>query len=195
LAKNRFKELWKRSIVVKQVFAFLLVFLMVFSVLSIFLGLISAQAGQGEGEISVTLTPLLDKYGYPAVNADGTFYNQDKFELSYTIKLNAEVTFEKVEVHYDTLAFNMFDHSNFGSETGFCSFEVLPSASAGTYDFSFNAHGSRFSVSENTTTPVTVETAWSVQVVAYDPHFTVALTYTIPTGSGSSYDKPFALIV
>jgi hypothetical protein len=196
LNKHRFKGLWKRRIVAKQVWAFLLVFLMVFSGLSVFLGLISAQTGQGEGEISIELVPLLDKYGYPAVNADGTFYPNDKFELSYTIKLAAEVTFEKVEVHYDTLAFNMFDRSNFRSETGFCSFEVLPSATAaGTYDFSFNVHGSRFSVSENTTTPVTVETAWRVQVVEYDPHFTVALTYTIPTGSGSSYDKPFALIV
>jgi hypothetical protein len=29
----------------------------------------------------------------------------------------------------------------------------------------------------------------------YDPHFTVTLAYTIPSGNGSSYDKPFALVV
>jgi hypothetical protein len=34
-----------------------------------------------------------------------------------------------------------------------------------------------------------------VEVVKYDPHFTLALAYTIPGSSGgSSYDKPFAMI-
>ena len=170
---------------------------MFLSGVSVFSGLLSAQiSGQGEGEISVSLAPLLDKYGYPAINADGTFYPNDKFELSYNTKLAADVAFEKVDVRYDSSAFNMFDcSSDFGSETGFCSFEVLPSTSAGTYTFHFNAHGSRFSVAENTTTPVTVEAVWRVQIVAYDPHFTVELVYTVPTGSGSSYTKPFALII
>jgi hypothetical protein len=195
LDKNKL-ELWKCRVVARQVLAFLLIFLVVLSGLSVFSGLLSAQAGHGEGEISVSLVPLLDKYGQPAINEDGTFYPNDKFELSYNTKLAADVAFEKVEVSYDSSAFNMFDSSNsFGSETGFCSFEVLPSASAGTYTFYFTAQGSRFSASENTTTPVSVEAVWAVQVVAYDPHFTVALAYTIPTGSGSSYDKPFALII
>jgi len=195
LDKNKFGELWKCRVVARQVLAFLLVFLVVLSGLSVFLGLLSAQAGLGEGEISVDLAPLLDKYGQPAVNADGTFYPNDKFELSYNTKLAADVTFEKVEVSYDSSVFNMFDSSNFGSETGFCSFEVLASVSAGTYTFHFDAHGSRFSVAENATIPVVVEKVFTVQVVAYDPHFTVELVYTVPTGGGSSYTKPFALII
>jgi len=195
LDTNRFKGLWKKSVVTKRVLAFFMVFLVVFSVLPVFCGLIVAQAGQGAGEISVTLTPLLDKYGHSAINSDGTFYPNDRFELSYNTKLATDVTFEKVEISYDTLVFNLFDSKDLGSKTGFGSFEVLPFASAGTYEFSFNARGSRFSVSENTTRPVTVEAVWRVQVVAYDPHFTVTLAYTIPSGSGSSYDKPFVFIV
>jgi hypothetical protein len=53
------------------------------AVLPVFwVGLTSAQVGSGEGEVRVSLVVLLDKYGYPAVNADGTFYPCDKFELS-----------------------------------------------------------------------------------------------------------------
>jgi hypothetical protein len=144
----------------------------------------------------VSLVPLLDKYGQPAVNADGTFYPNDKFELSYSAVFVAGVVFEHVAVSYDSLVFNLFDcSSDFGAEVGWGFFEVLPSASVGVYDFCFSAWGSRFSASDNTTKPVVVETVFSVQVVEYDPHFTVALTYTIPTGSGSSYEKPFALII
>ncbi|MDR2202804.1 MAG: hypothetical protein LBE76_00555 [Nitrososphaerota archaeon] len=166
--KFTFKGLWKRRIVAKQVLFLLLIFLMFFSGLSVFLGLLSAQAGQGEGEISVSLVHLLDKYGYPAINADGTFYPNDKFELSYDTKLAVDVAFEKVDVSYDSSVFSMFDcSSNFGLETGFCSFEVLPSTSAGTYTFHFTAQGNRFFASENTTILVTVEAEWVVQVVAY----------------------------
>jgi hypothetical protein len=194
--KNKLKELlWKRRLVVKQFLAFLVVLSLV--VVPVFLlGLTSAQTVQSEGEVRVSLEPLLDKYGYPAVNADGTFYPNDQFKLSYSVMFAVDVDFERVEVSYDSLAFNLFDcSSNFGAEIGWGFFEVLPSASAGAYSFCFSAYGSRFSASENTTTPVVVETVFSVQVVEYDPHFTVALTYTVPTGSGSSFDKPFALII
>ncbi|MCL2359997.1 MAG: hypothetical protein FWC74_09645 [Candidatus Bathyarchaeota archaeon] len=198
--KNKLKALlWKWHFGVKQVLSVLLVFLVVLSVVVLpvcLLGLTSAQVGMGNGEVGVSLVPLLDKYGQPAVNADGTFYPNDKFELSYSAAFVSGVVFEKVEVSYDSLTFNLFDcSSDFGSEVGFGLFEVLPSAPAGTYSFYFTAWGSRFSVSENTTISVVVESVFSVQVVEYDPHFTVALTYTVPTGSGSSYDKPFALII
>ncbi|MDR0460627.1 MAG: hypothetical protein LBH62_04220 [Nitrososphaerota archaeon] len=196
--KNKLKGLWKRRLVTKQVLSVLLTFLVVLSVVVpvCLLGLTSAQVGSGEGEVRVSLVPLLDKYGQPAVNADGTFYPTDKFELSYSAVFVAGVVFEHVAVSYDSLVFNLFDcSSDFGAEVGWGFFEVFPSASAGTYDFCFSAWGSRFSVSENTTTPVVVESVFNVQVVEYDPHFTVALTYTVPTGSGSSYEKPFALII
>jgi hypothetical protein len=192
-------ELWKRRFVAKQLLVLFLSFLAILSVVVLpvcLLGLTSAQTVQGVGEVGVSLVPLLDKYGYPAVNADGTFYPNDKFELSYSVTFVSGVVFEKVEVSYDSLVFNMFDcSSNFGSEAGFGFFEVLPSASSGTSSFCFSAWGSRFSASENASIPVVVESVFSVEVVEYDPHFTVALTYTVPVGSGSSYDKPFVLII
>ncbi|MCL2173253.1 MAG: hypothetical protein FWB84_06410 [Candidatus Bathyarchaeota archaeon] len=197
--KNKLKALlWKRRLVAKQISALLLSFLVVLSVgLPVcLLGLTSAQVGSGEGEVGVSLVPLLDKYGQPAVNADGTFYPNDKFELSYSAAFVSGVVFEKVEVSYDSLVFNLFDcSSDFGAEVGWGSFEVFPSAPAGVYSFCFSAWGSRFSASDNTTTSVVVESVFSVEVVEYDPHFTVALTYTVPAGSGSSYDKPFAIII
>ncbi|MDR2720431.1 MAG: hypothetical protein LBC03_06490, partial [Nitrososphaerota archaeon] len=175
-------ELWKRRFVAKQLLVLFLSFLAILSVVVLpvcLLGLTSAQTVQGEGEVRVSLVPLLDKYGYPAVNADGTFYPNDKFELSYSAAFVSGVVFEHVDVSYDSLAFNLFDCSgDFGSEVGFGFFLFLSSASAGTYDFCFSAWGSRFSASDNTTTSVVVETVFSVQVVEYDPHFTVALTYT-----------------
>jgi hypothetical protein len=51
LNKHRFEGVWKRRIDVKRVLSFLLVFLVILSGLSVFLGLISAQAGQGEGKL------------------------------------------------------------------------------------------------------------------------------------------------
>jgi hypothetical protein len=196
---SKAKLLWQQRKVTKQVLAFLLIgFLVTLSGLTVFLGVLSAQTRQDEGEIHVALTPLLDKYGQPAINADGTFYPNDKFALAYntTFTTTADTNFEKVEINYDTLAFNMFDSSsNFSSESGFGFFEISPTTVAGTYSFHFTARCSCFSASDNTTTSVTVETVFTVQVVEYDPHFSVELAYTIPTGSGSSYDKPFALII
>ncbi|MDR2203195.1 MAG: hypothetical protein LBE76_02630, partial [Nitrososphaerota archaeon] len=190
--KDKLGGVWKWCVVAKQVFALLLVFLMV---LSVFSGLIVAQTGQGESEISFDLTPLLDKYGYPAINADGTFYPNDKFEVAYSVWFVGEVVFESVEVCYDLSVFNMFDSSNLRSEAGFCFFDVLPSAVAGTYPFYFSAVGSCFSASENATISVVVDAVLSVQIVEYDPHFTATLAYTIPSGNGSSYDNPFAFVV
>ena len=198
--KNRLKELlWKRRLVVKQILVLLLSFLVVLSVgLPVcLLGLTSAQTVQGEGEVRVNLVSLLDKYGYPAVNADGTFYPNDKFELSYSAAFaDRAVVFETVEVSYDSLVFDMFDCSgDFGSEVGWGFFEILPSTSAGIHNFYFRVLGSRFSASENVTISVVMETVFSVEVVLYEPHFTVVLVYTVPVGSGSSYDHPFAFIV
>jgi len=158
--------------------------------------LTAQSVAQSDQKINLTITiePLLDKYAKPAINDDGTFYPNDKFELYYIVTLAVGVDFENVEISYDSLAFDMFD-SSFGSESGWGFFEVLSSATAGVYPFYFNAFGSCFSEVENNTIPVIAETVLRVQIVEYDPHFAVELAYTIPSGSGSSYDKPFVFIV
>jgi len=155
------------------------------------------------GDVFLGVEPLLDKYGYVSINEDGTFYPNDRFELTYSTELTSEANFEKIEIHYDRSVFNMFSNSStFGVEgVGGGSFEVLSSASAGLYFFVVEVWGNR-----SNTTPtnddfgsesyVIAEATLSVRVVAYDPYFTVALSYTVPTGNGSSsYEKPFALIV
>ena len=151
----------------------------------------------GGGGVFLGVEPLLDKYGYVSVNEDGTFYPNDCFEITYSTELTSEVDFEKIELHYDRSAFSMFS-DNFGvAGVGGGCFEVLSSASAGVYFFVVEVWGNR-SIDDGSGSEcyVLAEVSLSVVVVEYDPHFTVVLTYTVPTGNGSSsYEKPFAIIV
>ena len=169
-----------------------------FSVFGGFLGLLTAQTGQNT--VNLTIEPLLDRYGVPAINEDSTFYPNDRFEITYNTELTGGVNFEKIEIHYDSTVFDMFSNSNaFGVEgVGGGCFEVLSSAPAGVYSFVVEVWGNQ-SINSNgsgSESYVMAEASLSVVVVEYDPHFTVVLTYTVPTGNGSSsYEKPFALIV
>ncbi|MCL2477780.1 hypothetical protein, partial [Candidatus Bathycorpusculum sp.] len=192
------KGSWKRKIVVKQSLAFLLIFLAGLSVFGGFLGLLTAQTGQNT--VNLTIEPLLDRYGMYAINEDSTFYPNDRFKITYSTELTSEVNFEKIEIHYDRSVFNMFSNSNaFGVEgVGVGGFEVLSSASAGVYFFVVEVWGNRSTADDvsGSESYVMAEVSLSVVVVEYDPHFTVVLTYTVPTGNGSSsYEKPFAIIV
>lgn len=98
-----------------------------------------------QGKINVTISgfgPLLDKYGKPSMNPDGTFYPNDKFAVSYSTDVAETVAFEGVEAAYNNSAFNMFSNTNWGSKSGSGSFSVLASAAPGTYNFSIKAWGS-----------------------------------------------------
>jgi len=173
-------------------FVFILIFTVLISVVA-GSGLMFAQSSVEVG-LSLTVEPLLDKYGIPAINDDGTFYNNDRFEVAYHTELADGAFFEEIQVNYDLSVFNMFNHSDFGLPVGVCSFSVLPSAIAGTYQIHFNTQNSR-SV-DNNTQNYTVEASVEVMVVEYDPHFSLELSYTTPNaGNGSSFDKPFALII
>jgi len=167
------------------------------SVFGGFLGLLTAQTGQST--VNLAIEPLFDRYGMPAINEDGTFYPNDIFAITYNTELTSEVNFEKVELHYDSSVFNMFSNSdNFGAEgVGGGDFEVLSSASAGVYYFVVEVWGNHSSTDgSKSESYVIAEASLTVTVVEYDPHFTVALTYTVPTGNGSSsYEKPLAIIV
>jgi hypothetical protein len=185
-----------------KILASLLVGLMVLSVLCSFLGLLTAQ--NIENRVTLTLEPLLDKYGIPAINEDGTFYPNDQFEITYHTELTNQVNFEKIEINYDQSTFHMFNNStNFGEErTGGGSFEVLPSALAGVHSFVVEVWGNQSTNNDDSGTEsyVIAKTTLTVTVVEYDPHFTIALTYTVPTSNdssnnSSSYENPFALIL
>ncbi|MDR0372558.1 MAG: hypothetical protein LBI79_03215 [Nitrososphaerota archaeon] len=159
----------------------------------------SCISADGGDCVVSSVEPLLDKYGHVSRNADGSFYPCDRFEIVYSVDLSGEFVFETAELTYDSSVFSMFDSNNLGSMVGSGLFEVLPSASAGTYHFYVTVWGY---ISEPESEPdwepksfVVAETGVSIEVVMYDPHFTVTLAYTMPSGSGSSYDKPFTFIV
>jgi len=185
--------LWrrKRSFKVAGFLIFLMVSLM-------FINFPYLSAGS-DIDVILSVEPLLDKYGHVSMNADDTFYPCDCFEIVYRVGLSGEFVFETAEFTYDSSVFSMFDSNNLGSTVGSGLFEVLSSAPAGTYQFCVTVLGY---ISKPNPEPdwepesFVVAEAWvSVEVVMYNPHFTVTLAYTIPSGSGSSYDKPFALIV
>jgi len=156
-----------------------------------------AQDLVGAEEITVRLSlqSLLDNYGYPAINDDGTFYPTDKFELTYHIKTASSIIFEKVNLNYEPTVFSLINNEEFSSQTGWGAFEISSSTIAGTYPLGVEVWGHRFS---ETHSYVLTSATLPIQVVLYEPHFTPTLAYTIPTGnssSDSSFDRPFALII
>jgi hypothetical protein len=186
------KDLWGR----KRSFTTVLLIFLVVSLMFTPFSCIFADEGD---DIVLSVEPLLDRYGQVSRNADGSFYPCDRFEIVYWVDLPVEVVFETAELTYDSSVFSLFDSNNLGSTSGSGLFEVLPTASAGIYQFCVTVWGH---ISKPEPEPdwepesfVAAEAWVSVEVVLYDPHFIVTLAYTIPSGSGSSYDKPFAFIV
>ena len=159
----------------------------------IFTNFPSLYADDGGG-IVLNVEPLLDRYGQVSMNVDGTFYPCDRFEIAYSVDLPEENVFEATELTYDSTIFSLFDSNSLGSASGSGLFEVLPSADAGVYSFCVEIWGKESNDVEGESFVLAVAEV-SVEVVLYDPHFTAALVYTVPVGSGSSYDHPFAFIV
>jgi len=172
---------------------FLIVLLMV-SLLFTHLPCLSADDG---GRVVLSVEPLLDRYGQVSMNEDGTFYPCDRFEVAYRVDLVEGFIVETVKLCYDSTVFSLFDSEDLGSIAGVGLFEVLPSVNAGVYSFCVEVWGkeSTDDVEVETESFVLATAEITVEVVMYDPHFTVALVYTVPVGSGSSYDHPFAFIV
>jgi hypothetical protein len=190
--KIRRKDLWGRK---RRFTTVLLIFLMVSLMFTPF----SCLSADVSDDVVLTVEPLLDRYGQVSRNADGSFYPCDRFEVAYLVDLPVEVVFETAELTYDSSIFSLFNSDNLGSTSGSGLFEVSPTAPAGIYQFCVTVWGH---ISKPNPEPdwepesfVAAEAWVSVEVVMYDPHFTVTLAYTIPSGSGSSYDKPFALVV
>ncbi|MDR2203201.1 MAG: hypothetical protein LBE76_02660 [Nitrososphaerota archaeon] len=135
--------------------------------------------------VVLSVMPLLDKYGCVSVNADGSFYPCDRFEVAYRVDLPGEFVFETVELAYDFSVFGMFDSNGLGSRFGSGLFEVLPSASAGTYLFCVTVWGHVFEIDpEPDWTPecfVVAEALVSVEVVMYEPplHSSPCIHYSV----------------
>jgi len=204
---SRKQSLWWRKGGSKGL-VFLLASLIFLSGFGGFLGLLTAQTG--DVAVSLTVVPLLDMHGVPAVNEDGTFYPCDRFEIAYSIELTSGDSsgFDEIKISYDSSAFNMFSNSSaFGvARVGGGYFEVLSSAKPGTYSFFVEVWGNRLVDDTGAESYVLAKAAINIEVVEYDPHFVLNLAYTIPStnssssnssngGGGSSFEKPFVLIV
>jgi hypothetical protein len=98
-------------------------------------GLATVADGSGDqGKINVTISafgPLLDKYGKPSINPDGTYYPNDKFTIGYTTHVAQNVIFGGVEAAYNKSALDILDNSNWGALNGNGNFEVASSAFSG----------------------------------------------------------------
>ena len=173
------------------------VFLVVLLMVSLLFTNLPCLSADGGGGVVLSVEPLLDRYGQVSMNEDGTFYPCDRFEVAYRVDLVEGFIVETVELCYDSTVFSMFDSEGLGSIAGVGLFEVLPSVNAGVYSFCVEVWGKEPTddVGVETESFVLATAEITVEVVLYDPHFTVALVYTVPVGSGSSYDHPFAFIV
>ena len=92
---------------------------------------------------TTVVSPLIDEYGWPTMNPDGTFYPNDAFKLGYIVEVDPSVNFEDVEVSYDWRTFIASDMSGWGGTSGYASFRVSLYAQPGTYAFTVTARANR----------------------------------------------------
>jgi hypothetical protein len=146
-----------------------------------------------------------DQHGRVRKNPDGTYYSGDGFKVQYSVWTDANTAFDRVRVRYDGSVFEASGPS--ASPGGVWRFEIRKTASAGSRTVRFAACGTH-TYTITYTDPETNETVTevvheqvidsssvTVEVVAYEPHFTVPLTYLILQAEGrTSFEKPFAII-
>ena len=95
-----------------------------------------------EGKINVIIKSfgaLPDKYGYPSINPDGTYYPGDRFKVEYGVYTKPGVTFLGVQAEYNSGAFSL--SGDWGSRLGLGNFDIKRTASPGTYTIKINAWG------------------------------------------------------
>jgi len=141
-------------------------------------------------EVTSKLSTILDDYRRPRRNADGTFYPGDAFNVSYNA-LTRNIDFSKFKFSEGIFK----GLSSTTSSAGWDIWEIKKSASAGRYYFKVTAEAIYTSANGKKVT-VTASKSILVQVVAYDPHFTVLASYLMLNGEGeTAFQKPFAIIV
>lgn len=142
--------------------------------------------------VEAELNAVLDEYGRPRRNADGTFYPGDAFNVTFRAETR-NIDFSKLKFTFNRDA---FDGSTYFSEaSGWKVWRIKKSASASKYFFIVTAEAVYTSASGRKVT-VTASESVPVEIVAYDPHFTVLVTYLMLNGEGeTAFQKPFAVIV
>jgi len=143
-------------------------------------------------DVEAELHTVLDEYGRPRRNADGTFYPGDAFNVSFKAETR-NIGFSKFKFKFSGDIFKGL--SSLSEASGWNVWEVKKSASAGKHAFTVTAEAVYTSMSERTKT-VTSSESLTVEVAAYDPHFTVLASYLMLNMPGeTAFRKPFAVIV
>jgi hypothetical protein len=134
--------------------------------------------------------PLLDKYGYPSGNGDGTFYPNDKFSITYNVKMAEHVTFDSIEADYDQSTFTLLDSDGWGDKVGSGSFKIASSANPGVYDFSVKAFGSTLFDCGNENAATLTVSSGGVNIDAYyTTQYILNITASSP-GYGTTTPAP-----
>ena len=142
--------------------------------------------------ITVAKQPVFDLYSRPRGNPDGTYYPGDAFKITYEVSTR-NIEFSHVEFVYNETVFEGSKTAT--ARTGTALFEVKKSAPAGRFEVHIKAVAT-YNSENGVSVEVGAAAKVPVEVVEYDPHFTVLLTYQVMKGEGAtSFEKPFATIV
>ena len=142
--------------------------------------------------VKVEIHTVLDGYGRPRRNADGTFYPGDAFNVTFTAETR-NIEFRLLRFRFDEGAF--YGSAISTASSGWMVLEIKKSASAGRYFLNVTAEAAYTSASGGRVI-VASSASVPVEIVAYNPHFTVLTSYIILNGGGGSvFGKPLAIIV
>jgi len=143
-------------------------------------------------DVEAELYTVLDEYGRPRRNADGTFYPGDAFNVSFKAETR-NIGFSKFKFTFNGDVFEGL--SSLSEASGWNVWEVKKSASAGKHGFTVTAEAVYTSASGRRVT-VTSSKSLTVEVAAYEPHFTVLASYLMLNMPGeTAFQKPFAIVV
>ncbi|MEM2922743.1 MAG: hypothetical protein QXF26_10570 [Candidatus Bathyarchaeia archaeon] len=142
--------------------------------------------------VTISKQQVFDHYGRLRGNSDGSYYPGDTFKIGYEVSTR-NIEFSLVEFVYERAIFE--GPETVRTRTGSAPFEVEKSAPTGSFPVKVKALATYNSVSGRSV-KVEVKAEVPVEVVKYEPHFTILLTYLVIKGEGAtSFEKPYAVIV
>jgi len=142
--------------------------------------------------VEAELKAALDEHGRPRGNADGTFYPGDALNITFRAKTK-NIAFSRFEFEFSESIFE--GAPSLPEMSGWSIWEIEKPAPAGRRVFTVTAEAVYTSASGRSKT-VTSSKKLTVEVVAYEPHFTVLASYLMLNMSGdAAFQKPFAVIV
>ena len=132
-----------------------------------------------------------DEHGYPRVNPDGSYYPGDAFNLTVTVyAYNLE--FRRLRFSYKSGVLTGPSESTKANAT--FPFEVKVTANPGNHTLKVRAIAA--CILDHSEYTIEKSASVNVEVVEYDPKFTVVVVYLlVKEGGNTTFLKPFAAIV